>query len=154
MHADDTTVFLNGNAESFHNLFELLHKFALFSGCKINLSKSEAIHIGSLKGSTFHPLQEEGLQWKDNSFKALGILFSLNTKSLYELNYVPKLVQIEHTLNCWKHRNLSLLGKIAVVKALLLPQLIFIFTVLCFNIPQLFFKRLNSMHFKFIWKGG
>ena len=36
-----------GDLGSFQALFSVLDKFASFSGCKINLSKSEAIHIGS-----------------------------------------------------------------------------------------------------------
>ena len=32
-------------------------------------------------------------------FKALGVVFSLNTKALYELNFVPKLGIIEQILN-------------------------------------------------------
>ena len=33
----------------------------ILSGCKINVSKSEAIHIGRLKGSAFKPFNNEGL---------------------------------------------------------------------------------------------
>ena len=118
--ADDTTCFLQGDLGSFQALFSVLDKFASFSGCKINLSKSEAIHIGSLKGTNFCPFEEDGLRWRTNSFKTLGINFSLNINSLYELNFIPKLHQIEQTLNCWRHRNLSLLGKVTVIKSLLL----------------------------------
>ena len=49
------------------------------------------------------------------------------------------------------YRNLSLLGKIAVVKSLLLPQLLYLFSVLCIDLPKSFFKRLDSLLFKFIW---
>ena len=51
--ADDTTCFLQGDLASFEALFHTLDKFALFSGCKVNLSKSEAIYIGSLKDINF-----------------------------------------------------------------------------------------------------
>jgi hypothetical protein len=105
--ADDTTCFMNGDLESFRNLFETLRIYATLSGCKINMSKSEAIHIGELKGSDFKPFSNEGLVWKDNTFKTIGVKFSLNVKSLYELNFVPKLTQIQQILNCWRSRNLS-----------------------------------------------
>ena len=72
----------------------------------------------------------------------------------YDLNFVPKLRQIEQTLNCWKHRNLSLIGKVTVIKSLLLPQLLYLFSVLCINIPKTFFKKLNHLFHKFIWNGG
>ena len=87
--ADDTTCFLQGDLGSFRELFSILDKFASFSGCKINLSKSEAIHIGSLKGTDFCPFEEAGLRWRTNTFKTLGINFSLNINSLYELNFIP-----------------------------------------------------------------
>ena len=48
------------------------HKFARCSGCKVNLSKSEAIWIGSKKGSNFFPFSNHGLVWKTSQFKALG----------------------------------------------------------------------------------
>ena len=109
------------------------------------MSKSEAIHIGSLKGTNFCPFEEDGLKWRTNSFKTLGMNFSLNINSLYELNFILKLHQIEQTLNCWRHRNLSLLGKVTVIKSLLLPQLLYLFSVLCINIPKIFLR--NSIIF-------
>ena len=152
--ADDTTCFLNGDLDSFTNLFNVLRDFGSLSGCKINMSKSEAIHIGSSKGSDFKPYSNEGLVWKDNTFSTLGINFSLNVKALYELNFIPKLTHIQQTLNCWRSRNLSLIGKITVIKSLLLPQLLYLFSVLCIPMPKIFFKKLNTLFFKFIWNGG
>ena len=152
--ADDTTCFLHGDLNSFKILFDILGKFASLSGCKINMSKSEAIHIGSCKGSDFKPFSNEGLVWKDNTFRSLGVNFSLNVKALYELNFVPKITHIQQILNCWRSRNLSLIGKITVIKSLLLPQLLYLFSVLCIPIPKSFFKKLNTIFFKFIWNGG
>ena len=49
MLADDTTCFVDGSQNSFDNLFSTLDTFAEYSGCKIILSKSEAIWIGVKK---------------------------------------------------------------------------------------------------------
>ena len=152
--ADDTTCFVQGDQESFTNLFDTLNNFARFSGCSVNMSKSEAIHVGSLKGSDFKPFQNDGLVWKENTFKYLGVQFSLNIRSLYELNFIPKLNQIQQTLNCWRTRSLSLIGKVTVIKSLLLPQLLYLLSVLCISIPKSFFKKINTVFFKFIWSGG
>ena len=93
--ADDTTCFYRGDLGSFQALFHSLEQFALFSGCRINVSKSEAIYIhdiGSLKNKiNSFPFQDSGFNWKSNTFKTLGINFSLNVNSLYELNSIPKL---------------------------------------------------------------
>ena len=82
LFADDTICFLNGEMDSFLNLFEMLQYFYSFSGCRINMSKSEAIHIGSSKSSKDKPFEENGLTWKIKTFKALGVTFSLETKCL------------------------------------------------------------------------
>ena len=73
---------------------------------------------------------------------------------MFDLNYKVKLKQIEGTLNCWRTRHLSLIGKICVIKTLLLPQLLYLFSVLSIKIPNYFFKQLNKLFFKFIWNGG
>ena len=152
--ADDSTCFIDGSKNSFQSLFDTIEFFSKSSGCKLNIGKSEAIWIGSKVGSSSHPFAEYGLKWSKHTFKTLGIHFSLNVSHLYNLNHKVKLKSIETILNCWRVRNLSLVGKICVIKTLLLPQLLYLFSVLCIKIPKSFFKRLNSLLFKFIWNNG
>ena len=152
--ADDSTCFIDGSENSFQSLFDTIDFFSESSGCKLNISKSEAMWIGSKEGSPSHPFSENGLKWNKLTFKTLGIHFSLNTKQLYDLNHKVKLKSIESTLNCWRARNLSLVGKICVIKTLLLPQLLYFFSVLCIKLPKSFFKQLNTLLFKFIWNNG
>ena len=154
LYADDTICFLHGDMDSFLNLFESLHYFSTFSGCKINVAKSEGIHIGKLKNSVLTPFKEEGLTWNSKTFKALGVTFPLQIKSLYELKFPPRLKKMEQTLNCWRQRGMSLLGKITVIKSLMLPQLLYLFSVLCIDIPKTFSKKLNKLLFRFIWSNG
>ena len=154
MLADDITCFLNGSADSFHNLFSTLDTFGICSGCKLNFSKSEAIWIGSKIRNQNFPYRNQGLTWKDMKFKTLGVHISLNLNAIFDLNFKGKLKQIEQILNCWRARNLTLLGKICVVKSLLLPQLLYLFSVLCIKIPKSFFKDLEKLFLKFIWSGG
>ena len=119
------------------------------------MSKSEAIHIGSLKGTDFFSFWGSRSQVEKQHFQNFWVLiFSLNINSLYELNFIPKLHQIEQTLNCWRHRNLSPLGKVTVIKSLLLPQLLYIFSCFVLIFLKSFFKKLNHLFFKFIWNWG
>ena len=151
---DDSVCFLDGSKNSLENLFKILDKFGLHSGCKININKTEAIWIGSKKGCQEFPLVERGILWKACQFKSLGIVFSLNVNSMFDLNHTEKMKRIEQTRNCWRMRNLSLIGKICVIKSLVIPQLLYLFSVLCIQIPQKYFKELNSIFYKFIWNGG
>ena len=135
-------------------MFDILNKFGRLSGCKVNLTKTEAVWIGSKRGCQDFPLRDQGITWKASTFKSLGINFSLNLGLIFDLNYKERLKRMQQTLNCWRMRNLSLIGKICVLKSLVLPQLLYLFSVLSIKLPQKFFNELNSMFFKFIWNGG
>ena len=87
------------------------------------------------RGLKTFPLSDQGLTWKINHFKTLGIHFSLKIGSMFDLNYKTKLKQIDGVLNCWHTRNLSLISNICVIKTLLLPQLLYLFSVRCIKIP-------------------
>ena len=65
---------------------------------------------------------------------------------MFDLHYKPRLKQIECTLNCWRSRNVSIAGKICVVKTLLglLPQLLYLFSALCIQIPSQYYKDLKA----------
>ena len=154
LFADDSVCFLDGSDNSFSQLFEILSIFGKFSGCKINFSKTEAIWIGSKRGYQTFPYSTRGISWRVNQFKCLGVNFSLNLGLIFDLNYKEKLKRLEQTINCWRMRSLSLIGKICVIKTLVLPQLIYLFSVLCIKIPRSFFQKLNTIFFKFIWNGG
>ena len=154
LFADDSVCFSDGSDDSLFHLFDTLFKFGQCSGCKLNLSKTEAIWIGSKKGCQDFPYANRGISWKKSNFKCLGITFSLNVSKIFDLNYKDKLKKIEQTVNCWRMRNLSLIGKVCVLKTIVLPQLIFLFSVLCIKVPHSFFKELTRVCFKFIWNGG
>ena len=50
-YADDTTFILDGSQSSFSRSFYLLDAFASISGLRVNYDKTEALWIGSRKGS-------------------------------------------------------------------------------------------------------
>ena len=154
LYADDSVCFVDGSKETFEALFRILNTFGKFSGCKINLSKTEAIWIGSKRGSQEFLFEDQGLRWKSCNFKSLGVNFSLNLGLIYDLNYKEKLKHMSQTLNLWRMRSLSLIGKVCVIKTLVLPQLLYLFSVLSVKIPAKFFKELTTLFFKFIWSGG
>ena len=58
---------------------------------------------------------------------------------------------MEKTLNSWKRRNLTLCGKINIVKTLGISKLIYNASVLV--IPEFFIKEVEKLIFNFIWDG-
>ena len=118
---DDTTVFLK-NPESMSVLLDLLKKFERCSGLKINCTKSQAMWLGKWKnrGDTLF-----NVKWPKDLVFVLGIHFSNSEKVSGKLNFYEKLDVLEKTLNNWKIRKLTLLGKINIVKSVGLSKLIY-----------------------------
>ena len=79
----------------------------------------------------------------------LGICFSSDQNISYSKNLQPKLLSLEKCLNVWSSRDLTLYGKINVVKSLALCKLTFVSTVL--PIPKEFITRVNKQIVGFVW---
>ena len=72
-YADDLTLFVP-NIDCAKLVLQLLDRFTICSGLKVNHTKTEAMWIGSCRQNTATPL---GLRWS-KSVKALGIVFTYN----------------------------------------------------------------------------
>ena len=68
------------------------------------------------------------------------------------LNFSDKLSNIKTKINYWKRRNLTRLGKITVIKSLLLSSLNHLFISLL-NPNEKTMREINDLFYKFIWKG-
>jgi len=147
LYADDTTVFVR-DLDSVVHLLTLLDKFKNLSGLEINTTKSEGMWLGCWKNNTETPF---GFRWPRDPMKALGIFFSYDTNKTNELNIAEKIGNLEKMLNSWKRRNLTLYGKINIVKTFGLSKLIYNASVLV--IPENFIKEIEKLIFNFIWDG-
>ena len=145
LYADDTTVFVR-DLDSIPELLALLYQFRNLSGLEINATKTEGMWLGSWKNNLETLF---GFRWPRDPIKALGIFFSYDSSKTTELNFTEKIRNLEKTLNSWKRRNLTLLGKINIVKTLGLSKLIYNTSVLV--IPEQLIKEINSIIFNFIW---
>ena len=149
LYADDTTVFVR-DLDSVDHLLTLLDKFKNLSGLEINTTKSEGMWLGLWKNKTETPF---GFRWPRDPIKALGIFFSYDTNKTNELNFAEKIRNLEKTLNSWKRRNLTLYGKINIVKTFGLSKLIYNASVNVLAIPEKYIKEIEKLIFYFIWDG-
>ena len=147
MYADDLTAFIKDECSASH-LFNLLHDFGICSGLKINISKTEGMWLGSLKcnlgkHAPFH------IAWPEEYVFALGVAFAYDSTTSYKINFEEKLVTLKNVLNLWATRNLTLKGRICIVKTLAISKLVYNTSV--FTLPPNFAKKVNDICFKFIW---
>ena len=152
-YADDTFFLLDGSENSLLCCLELLELFGECSGLKLNAEKTKAVWLGDVKEISEGLLSVKKIGWvMDGYFTLLGIDFFLDSKKTVNNNYDKILQKIHNTLQPWYFRWLSLLGKIQVIKSLIVPKLVHLFTAL--PVPSdAFLKNLDSIFYQFIWNG-
>ena len=148
MYADDLTAFIKDAECSASHLFNLLHDFGICSGLKINISKTEGMWLGSLK-CNFGKHAPFNIAWPEEYVFALGVAFAYDSTTSYKINFEDKLVTLKNVLNQWAARNLTLIGRICIVKTLAISKLVYNTSV--FTLPPNFAKKVNDICFKFIW---
>lgn len=147
--ADDTTLFLSGlNSLSF--AIYTFKEFQKYSGLKINISKTEIIPIGKNSGKNIVLAPEfSEIKVRHGPFKALGIWFANKQESVIELNFTERIKKMNTMLNIWSQRNLSLKGKITILKTLILPQIYHLFNTI--YIPNDLLKKIDKLFLNFLW---
>ena len=67
-------------------------------------------------------------------------------------NFEEKLESIENTLSKWQQRELTLFGRVQIIKTFALSKITLPATVLC--IPSEITKRITSVLYKFLWRAS
>ena len=149
MLADDTTLLLQ-DLSSVTLAIKDFDKFSKCSGLSLNLQKTEIIPIGSnihkQIGKTVY-----GIKLKEGPFKTLGIWFSNNDIEMKDLNFNERIGKMKKQLDIWRSRNLSLKGKITIMKSLILPQILFLFKLIF--VPKNVLDQIDDLFFDFLWNG-
>jgi hypothetical protein len=83
------------------------------------------------------------------SVKICGITFSSNKEIAYQSNIKDKILKMERQLNIWRQRNVSLEGKILLVKTFGLSHLIYSLQATNIRIEEE--KKIEEIIYKFIW---
>ncbi|KAJ8335374.1 hypothetical protein SKAU_G00387160 [Synaphobranchus kaupii] len=131
-YADDTTLIL-GNDRSLGKALEQIARFAQASGSKLNMQKSKVKFCGLWEGRRESMY---GLACCEGSFRMLGV--GMGGQRDAEENWLERIGKVRRKLGLWSTRRLSVTGKILVVKAEVLPALVFLAQV--FPLPP----RLKS----------
>uniref|UniRef100_A0A803K6G7 Reverse transcriptase domain-containing protein n=1 Tax=Xenopus tropicalis TaxID=8364 RepID=A0A803K6G7_XENTR len=151
LFADDVLLTVTNPMISLPNLHNLLAQYGKHSGYKLNIQKTEALAI-NMPSHTRELLKSNyKYKWKDISLKYLGVHLTKSYSQLYKCNYTPLLQTIHNLMNKWSPYTISWLGKIAALKMMILPKLLYLFETLPVRVPNTILRNIQTMFFKFIW---
>lgn len=144
-YADDTTAILKDENSARVFLSEIT-KFGKFSGLNINTSKSEAIWLGDRPPLFKLP---NSIKWCKDPVKILGVYVGWDLKAAWEISLEKKITGLKRILNSWKTRQLTLNGKVIIIKSLAISQIIYLMGLLPF--PDDVIKDIECAIYNFLW---
>ena len=133
--------------ESLKENIIIINKFAEISGLKLNKKKTKAIWIGSQKNNKTKPL---AIDITNEPTKTLGIYISYNRNKNNDQNLFIKIQKMETKLNVWVSRDLILMGRTLLIKALGISNLVYSASMLC--VPEEVIKRVREKLFSYFWR--
>ena len=150
MFADDVTAFLR-NTRSLEALLHTADLFSKCSGLEINSEKTECMVLGNHVSSTVATvISSKNIRMKD-TIKILGVYFTYNDRQRKKLNFDEILKSDKEKLQMWKWRDLTILGRIQIVKTFVIPIFMYRASLICVQKDTVI--EVNKLLIKFIWTG-
>ena len=96
----------------------------------------------------------QGFVPDDANFKALGLNFDgSNLNNTVTNNYSSKLEKVKNLMKIWANRNLTVYGRITLIKCFLISQFVYLISPLP-SPDNKTVKTINGILYKFLWGGG
>ena len=147
-YADDTNVASLFRQASLNAILNRLEWFRRNSGFALNYDKTELLRMGSQENANARLYTQKNLNWTEE-INVLGIDIS-HDHSFVLSNYNKLIAKAAAIFKSWRHRDLSLIGKICVVNTLIASLFVYCMQVLP-TMSQKQFASLDSMISQFIW---
>lgn len=150
LYADDALLYLNDAGPSLLAALCIFDTFGRYSGIKINWAKSILFPLdeGAIHGAASTPLR-----WVEE-FCYLGVMITKHHSDYMEKNLLPALATLKSKCSTWASLPLYLLGRINLLKMVILPKFYYLFRNCPIWIPANFFKEINKCIGSFIWSGA
>ena len=159
LFADDTDIFLAASEENVRAVLRELEEFGNLSGCRYNIDKTCCIMLGQAKKDenliqNLRRSYGQGFVPDDANCKALGINFDgSNLNNTVINNYSSKLEKVKNLIKIWANRNLTIYGRITLIKCFLISQFVYLISPLP-SPENNIIKTINGILYKFLWGGG
>ena len=149
-YADDTEITLEGDKNSFEETVKTINIFEKASGLFLNAGKASAIWLGNKRNSPVKYMPHLQMECNPPKFKILGIWFTNDLKECEVLNCSDKFSEIRALYKVWLKRQITPLGRVVVLKSLILSKIIKLWMLLP-NPPDNLVNELQKTVFQFVW---
>lgn len=140
--ADDVLFYITNPLTTMPKLLKTLGKYGEVSNFKINLAKSEILNIKLSKTEERIVKKEFKFGWT-KELKYLGIKLANTIEKIYSINYLPLLDEVRSDCKRFTGRPLSWIGRINIIKMVLLPKITYRFQMLPVLLPQQYLRRIK-----------
>ena len=143
--ADDTTLFCKDQMD-FREVLSKIKLFTIFSGLELNEKKSMAMILDS---NNTNIIDVHNIKIV-NKVKILGIYLSNKAQpGNLDENFSSKIDRLEQLCKNWSKRNLSIVGKIIIIKTFGISLFTHIINSIGINDERI--VKINQIIFRFIW---
>ena len=150
--ADDASLLLDGSKESFEACVFTVLEYAKYSGLAMNFDKTKVVWFGCENPPKITFLPHLPFEWNPKTFTILGVEFTTNLENITDINIRKKLTEMQKDLNSWSNRDLTPLGKVTVIKTLIISKIVHLLTTL--PTPSIkIMNEINTMLYNFLWNG-
>ena len=141
LYADDILLITSNPNTAVSKISSIIDMFSEISGYTINWTKSEAMPISKI----CPPAIRESWQykWMPASLTHLGIKLTPGLDKIMQSNISPVIQAIQPLLQNWAKLNISLLGRINLVKMIISPKIQYILYMLPLSFPPSLLKLYN-----------
>ena len=149
LYADDVILFLKNLEKSIPSILDLISNFGAISGYKINKSKSSIMLLNSAE--RMNPPKHTYHFRNVNTFSYLGIQIVLKLEDVVDYNYNPIMTDISKSVEKWSSLQISLIGRINILKMNVLPKVLYLFQNIPLPPPAGFFSKIKKLFHQFLW---
>ena len=152
-YADDIAVITRNSDTAKKELFEEYEKLTKCSGLTLNADKTEIVNLsGIVKKLTLTEYNGEALVIQHcESTTVCGNYLSIDENKNYERNILEKITKLEFQLNRWKRWNLTINGKMMIIKTFAISQLIFSSQFQVIRPKDV--RKIEHLCYMFAWNG-
>ena len=125
-----------------------MEQFGKIAGTQLNIGKCEGLWIGSSKNRQ-NTCTLYNIKWTKEPIRYLGIYIGYDSQKCFKLNFENRIRQVDEVLTQAAKRNLTLFGKVCIIKSLALAKIIYV--SMCLVVPELVIKQIDHRIFRYLW---